>query len=42
MPEFAYRALDARKQFTSGHLQAMSLEAAVDQLDDLVRCQLGG
>jgi general secretion pathway protein F len=35
MPEFAYRALDARKQFTSGHLQAMSLEAAVDQLLEL-------
>lgn len=35
MPEFAYRALDGRKQFTSGHLQAMSLEAAVDQLLEL-------
>lgn len=35
MPEFAYRALDGRKQFTSGHLQAMSLEAAIDQLLEL-------
>jgi general secretion pathway protein F len=35
MPEFAYRALDGRKQFTSGHLQAMSLEAAVEQLLEL-------
>jgi len=35
MAEFAYRALDGRKQFTSGHLQAMSLEAAVEQLLEL-------
>jgi general secretion pathway protein F len=35
MPEFSYRALDGRKQFTSGHLQAISLEAAVDQLLEL-------
>lgn len=35
MPEFSYRALDARKQFTSGHLQAVSVEAAVEQLLEL-------
>jgi len=32
MAEFAYKALDARKQFVSGHLQAASATAAIDQL----------
>ena len=32
MAEFAYKALDKRKQFVSGHLQALSLNAAVEQL----------
>jgi general secretion pathway protein F len=35
MPEFAYKALDGRKQFTSGQLQAASLNAAVEQLIEL-------
>jgi general secretion pathway protein F len=35
MAEFAYKALDGRKQFVSGHLQALSLNAAVEQLIEL-------
>lgn len=35
MAEFIYKALDARKQFVSGQLQALSLNAAVDQLIQL-------
>jgi general secretion pathway protein F len=35
MVEFAYRALDGRHQFVSGHLQAVTLNAAVEQLIEL-------
>ena len=35
MAEFVYRALDGRKQFVTGQLQAGSLSAAVDQLIEL-------
>jgi general secretion pathway protein F len=35
MPEFAYKALDGRKQFVSGQLQASSLNAAIEQLIEL-------
>jgi general secretion pathway protein F len=35
MAEFVYRALDARKQFVSGQLQAASMNAAVEQLIEL-------
>jgi general secretion pathway protein F len=35
MPEFAYNALDARKQFVTGQLQALSLSAAIEQLIEL-------
>lgn len=35
MAEFAYKALDGRKQFVSGHLQANSLNAAIEQLIEL-------
>jgi general secretion pathway protein F len=35
MPEYAYSALDGQKQFTSGHLQAISLDAAIEQLLEL-------
>jgi general secretion pathway protein F len=35
MAEFAYKALDGRRQFVSGHLQALSLNAAVEQLVEL-------
>jgi len=35
MAEFAYRALDGRKHFVTGQLQAASLGAAVDQLIEL-------
>jgi general secretion pathway protein F len=35
MAEFVYRALDARKQFVTGQLQAASTNAAVEQLIEL-------
>lgn len=35
MPEFAYKALDSRKQFVAGHLRAVSTNAAVEQLLEL-------
>jgi general secretion pathway protein F len=35
MAEFAYKALDGRKQFVTGQLQAVSLSAAVEQLLEL-------
>lgn len=35
MGEFVYKALDGRKQFVTGQLQAASLNAAVDQLVEL-------
>jgi len=35
MPEFTYQALDARKQFTTGQLHAVSIDAAVAQLTEL-------
>jgi general secretion pathway protein F len=35
MPEFAYKALDGRKQFVSGQLQANSLNSAIEQLIEL-------
>jgi general secretion pathway protein F len=35
MPEFTYQALDARKQFTTGQLHAVSMSAAVEQLTKL-------
>lgn len=35
MPEFLYKALDGRKQFVSGQLQAVSMTAAVEQLVEL-------
>ena len=35
MAEFTYKALDARKQFVTGQLQALSLSAAVEQLIQL-------
>lgn len=35
MAEFAYKALDGRKQFVTGELQALSLNAAVEQLIEL-------
>ena len=35
MAEFAYKALDGRKQFVSGQLQAASVNAAVEQLIEL-------
>jgi general secretion pathway protein F len=35
MAEFVYRALDARKQFVTGQLQAASMNAAVEQLIEL-------
>ena len=35
MAEFTYKALDARKQFVTGQLQALSLNAAVGQLIQL-------
>jgi general secretion pathway protein F len=35
MAEFVYKALDARKQFVTGQLQAVSMNAAVEQLVEL-------
>jgi len=35
MSEFVYKALDGRKQFVTGHLQAASAGAAVEQLIEL-------
>jgi general secretion pathway protein F len=35
MAEFSYRALDGRKQFVSGQLQAASMTAAIEQLIEL-------
>ena len=35
MAEFAYKALDGRKQFVTGQLQAVSMSAAIDQLIEL-------
>jgi general secretion pathway protein F len=35
MAEFSYKALDRRKQFVSGQLQAASMNAAVEQLIEL-------
>jgi general secretion pathway protein F len=35
MAEFSYKALDGRKQFVSGQLQAASMAAAIDQLIEL-------
>jgi general secretion pathway protein F len=35
MAEFVYKALDARKQFVTGQLQAASMNAAVEQLVEL-------
>jgi general secretion pathway protein F len=35
MAEFAYKALDGRKEFVTGHLQAVSLNAAIEQLVEL-------
>src|SRR5216683_4511424 len=35
MPEFAYKALDSRRQFASGQLQAVSSNAAIEQLIEL-------
>jgi general secretion pathway protein F len=35
MPEFAYKALDGRRQFVTGQLQALSMTAATEQLIEL-------